>query len=32
VISPMIEPKAYEVAKRLGIEAYTEPEDVVSEE
>ena len=32
VISPMIEPKAYEVAKKLGIEAYTAPEDVISEE
>ncbi len=32
VISPMIEPKAYKVAKKLGIEAYTAPEDVISEE
>ena len=31
VISPIIEPKAYEVAKKLGIEAYTAPEDVVGE-
>ncbi|WP_459875604.1 PD-(D/E)XK nuclease family protein [Desulfothermus naphthae] len=32
VISPMIEPKAYEVAKKLGIEAYSVPEDVGDEE
>ena len=29
VISPMIEPKAYEVAKRLGIEAYKAAEDLL---
>ncbi|GAB6163817.1 DUF3782 domain-containing protein [Desulfothermus naphthae] len=29
VISPMIEEKAYEVARRLGIEAYKEPEDLM---
>ncbi|MDQ7031284.1 MAG: DUF3782 domain-containing protein [Desulfonauticus sp.] len=28
VISPMIENKAYEVASKLGIEAYVDPEDV----
>ena len=28
VISPMIDPKAYDVAKRLGIEAYAQPEDI----
>ena len=29
VISPMIEEKAYEVARRLGIEAYKEPEELM---